>query len=69
MFDSAQIEIPCSQCGRKTKKTVGWLKTNSTLTCSCGTRISIDASQFRRELGNIDKAVNDLKRTFKRFGR
>lgn len=69
MFANAEIEIPCSNCSRKTKKTVAWLKNNKALVCGCGTRIEIDASQFNREMKKVQKSVDDLKRTLKRFGR
>ena len=27
-FDKEQIDIPCEGCGIKTKKTIGWIKSN-----------------------------------------
>lgn len=69
MFDNAEIPIECANCGRKTKKTVAWLKNHTDFTCSCGTRITIDASQFIREMKKVDKSIDDLKRTLKRFGK
>ncbi|MBL8883815.1 MAG: hypothetical protein JNL45_12270 [Hyphomicrobium sp.] len=69
MFDKAEIPIECSNCGRKTKKTVAWLKNNKAFTCGCGTRISINASQFNREMKKVDKSVDEFKRALKRFGK
>lgn len=69
MFDKAEIEIPCAGCGSKTKKTVAWLKRNKTLTCACGAVVNIDADQIRREMHKVEKALDQLKRTLKRFGR
>jgi hypothetical protein len=45
LFDDAEIEIPC-YCGRKTKKTVGWIKNHSQFTCACGTVISLKSDEF-----------------------
>lgn len=69
MFEKAELPIQCSKCGRKTKKTVAWLKSNRSLTCGCGARVDIDASQFNRKMKKVDKAVDDFKRSLKRFGR
>lgn len=69
MFDDADIPIECANCGRKTTKTVVWLKNHSDFTCGCGTRIHIDASQFRRDMKKVDNSINDLERILKRFGR
>ena len=39
-----ELDIACPQCGQKTKKPIGWLKTNPQLTClGCGTAILINA--------------------------
>jgi hypothetical protein len=68
MFEKAEIPIPCD-CGRKTKKTVAWLKTHKDFTCGCGRRIEVDASQFNREMKKVDKAIDDFKRSLRRLGR
>lgn len=69
MFEKAEIPITCGHCGRQTKKTVSWLNSNRTLHCGCGARIDIDASQFSREMKKVEKAVDDFKRSIKRFSR
>jgi hypothetical protein len=68
LFDNAELRVPCGNCSRETKKTVAWLKTHESFTCSCGTRTEIDARKFVRELQKVDKALDDLKRELERFG-
>ncbi len=65
-FDNEEIDIQCENCSRKTKKTIGWIKCNKVLNCTCGTTISLETDQFKRELKKI---VSDLERTFKNFGK
>lgn len=69
ILDQAEIEIPCENCGRKTKKSIGWIKTQSQFTCACGTRINIDASQFKSEMAKVDRSFASLQNTLKKFGR
>ena len=48
-LDGATIEVPCPKCRYKSRKTVGWLKAHSELTCiGCGTRISSDGANIQR---------------------
>jgi predicted RNA-binding Zn-ribbon protein involved in translation (DUF1610 family) len=70
MFETAQIDIPCPNCGAKTKKTVGWLKAYDDVVCSgCGANIKIDKSKFTAPLRDLDKGIENIKRAFKRLGR
>lgn len=68
-LDNAEIEIPCSNCGSKTKKSIGWIKSNNQFTCTCGTTIKLDADQFRGEIAKVDASFADLQRTLKSFGK
>lgn len=67
--DSHELELPCAKCGRKTKKSIGWIKTNNSFVCACGTTIRLDADQFRGEIAKVDKAIADLEHTIKSFGK
>ena len=60
MLDNADIEIACKSCNKKTSKTVGWIKQNTSFTCNCGSTINIDSSQFRSEIAKIEKSLKDL---------
>lgn len=68
-LDKAEIEIPCGNCGHKIKKSIGWIKSNREFNCSCGTKIKIDAEQFKTEIAKAEKSFSDLQRTLKNFGK
>lgn len=68
-LDSTEIEIPCENCSHKTKKSIGWIKSNKDFTCSCGTKITIDASQFKSEIAKVEKSLAELQKTLKSFGK
>lgn len=62
-IDHVKIEIPCERCGNKTKKTVGWVRTHSQLTCRCGMNIVFDADQFKGEIARAEKSFAELYKT------
>ena len=68
-LDKHELDIACPQCGQKTKKPIGWLKTNPQLTClGCGTAILINADQLRTGIDGVQKAIDNLRSSFKGFG-
>lgn len=68
VLDDAMIGIPCPECGQKTEKSIGWLKTNKEFAClGCGRAIKIDADAAIREIKEVDKAVNDLLAKIRNF--
>lgn len=69
LLDSAEIEIPCENCARKTKKSIGWIKSHNNFTCTCGTIITIDANQFKTEFAKVEKSIATLQKTLKNFGK
>lgn len=69
VFDSSEIEIPCTSCGRKTKKSIGWIKNNSQFTCHCGTTIRLDTAQLKGEIAQVEASIVRLKDSFKKFGK
>ncbi len=69
LIDNQEIEIPCSKCGCKTKKSIGWLKNNNYFICTCGTKINLDTSQFKDEIAKVDSAFAELQKTLKKFGK
>lgn len=66
LLDNAEIKIPCENCGHKTTKTIGWIKSNKEFKCSCGTHITITTDQFKREIVKVEKAYSDLQRTLRK---
>jgi len=69
ILDNSEIDITCPKCSRITKKSVGWIKSNTQFTCACGTIITLDTSQFRREISKIDSAITDLQKTIKKLNK
>jgi lysyl-tRNA synthetase class I len=67
-LDKAEIEIPCEKCRRKTKKTIGWVKSNSRYKCLCGIEIKVDASQFKSEIAKVERSLLSLQNTLRKFG-
>ena len=67
-LDSRVVGIPCS-CGRKTEKSIGWIKTNKEFTCACGKRIALDADQFVREIAKAEGGLAKFKQSLKRLGK
>lgn len=66
-FDSTEIEIPCEGCRRKTKKSIGWIKSHNKLTCSCGAEITLDTRQFKGELAKVERSLSSLQRFSKKL--
>lgn len=67
IFDKEKISIPCSNCGRQSAKSVAWIRMNHSFTCTCGTLIKLDTSQFQGELRKADKAISDLERSISKL--
>jgi hypothetical protein len=68
-LDSTEIEIPCENCRRKTKKRIGWVKSNNRFTCACGTEIRLDTSQFKTEIAKVERSLSGLQNALKKFGK
>jgi copper chaperone CopZ len=64
-LDSYEISISCTHCGNKIKKSIGWIKSNSDFICVCGTRIKLDADQFKSDIADVERSLSDLQRTIK----
>lgn len=69
LLDKQEIEIPCDKCGRKTKKSIGWIKTHSEYVCGCGTTIKLDTRQFKSEIAEVERSFANLQRVFKKSGK
>jgi lysyl-tRNA synthetase class I len=62
-FDKQTLELPCPKCGKKTKKTVAWLKANSKFKCSCGADITVDSSKLHKDLGKVEQSIDKLTKS------
>ncbi len=63
-FGNQSVEIPCPKCGRKHTKRISGLNANTQIRCSCGANIDVDASELKKGLASVDKALKDLQRSF-----
>ena len=62
-FNSAAVDIPCPKCGHKHSRTIGWIKTHTSLTCessSCGSVMELDQGKFVDEIRKAEKLVDAL---------
>jgi hypothetical protein len=65
MFDNAELEIPCPQCGEKIKKTVGGIKDEPKFRCPInGCDGWIDAGEFVRGLNESGDELDDFGKNF-----
>lgn len=68
-LDSATVQLPCSACGQKLAKTVGWLKLHPKFTCSCGQPIEVDLSQFQQGEARVQKSLDSLAASVRKIGK
>ena len=66
LVDGAEIEIPCTSCDRKTKKTIRWIKANKKFTCVCGTVVGLDSAQIKSEVAKVERHVADLMKKLRK---
>lgn len=60
-----EIPIQCPKCGHTIKKRLTELQTKKTITCRCGTRITIDPTGFKSAVKNRV----DFKKALSKFGK
>jgi hypothetical protein len=68
-LDSAEIEIPCEVCRRKTKKSIGWIKGHKEFACGCGAIITLDPARFKSEIAKAERALTGLHGSLKKLGK
>lgn len=66
MFDkNVKLDIPCPNCGYKTKLTIRDIEQNPTYTCpSCKTVIHLNADEFTKGLKDAENRLKDLFKNF-----
>ena len=72
ILDSAKVDIPCPKCGRKIKESLGRLKNNPTLRCTCGTSIEINSTGkggLAQGMKTVDKGVSNLQTVVRKLGK
>ena len=70
MFENQEIGVPCPKCGHKTKKTVGWLKSNDKLTCGgCGSDLIVNSEELLAGIKEAEKAVAKFRKSIGNIGK
>ena len=64
MFDKHELSLPCSHCGRKTKKSIGWIKRHQQFTCVCGVT-TFKANELIRGIREADRTIDKFKRNLR----
>lgn len=69
-FLDSQTTVPCPTCGTSTKTTLRRVRAGSTIRCPRGHQIKlVTDSASRREMDKADRAMKDLQRTLRNFGK
>jgi DNA-directed RNA polymerase subunit RPC12/RpoP len=58
ILDEQTIDISCPDCGTEHTKTIGWMKTNDNIACTCGATIVLDKSEFLDEIRGVEEALD-----------
>lgn len=63
LFDDQSIEIPCSGCGEKAKKTIAWIRANDRYVCAgCGVEIILERDKLLAGLDQANERIAKLMR-------
>ena len=54
------IDIKCAACGRTTRKSIAWVKNNTSFKCSCGSETRLDSPEFK---ATVAKAEADFRKS------
>ena len=66
-LDSQTMDIPCQACGKKIRESIGRLKRDPDLTCSCGAVTHINAADLRKGAAKVEKSLADIERQMKKM--
>ena len=67
VLDSVEVELVCEACGRKTKKTVGWIESHENFTCPCGLPVRCGPDSISREVREVNRGVDEFLGKAKSF--
>ncbi len=63
-FEGYLMSITCANCGRKVKKPIKWIRSNSSLQCeNCESDISLETEEFIAEVDRFEKILTELVET------
>lgn len=63
ILDNETIEIACPECGRKVKKTIGWLRRNrkAEIPCTgCDKTLVLDSSDLDRDIREMERSLTRM---------
>jgi len=60
-FDSAEVDVPCGNCGKEIATTIGRLKRDKKFTCpKCNQVTEVDTRPFEADAREISKQIRDM---------
>jgi hypothetical protein len=63
------IDIKCPACGQTTRKSIAWVKNNTSFTCPCGTVTRLDSPEFKATVVQAEAEFRKVEQARKRPGR
>jgi hypothetical protein len=63
------IDIKCAACGRTTRKSVAWVKNNTSFTCACGTETRLDSPEFKATVAQAEAGFRKVEQEGRSPGR
>ena len=68
LFAEDTLDVACPACSHLTKLSVAWLRANRYYACEqCASDLEIDGAQLLERLGEVDRAVANLKSSIARL--
>ncbi len=64
-LDDTPLEVPCPDCGRKVKTTVGDGRRNRSIRCPGGHLIEVEGSSLDSATRKVEQSVDKVLRRFK----
>ena len=65
IIDQVEISIPCSDCGKSTKKTMKWVQSHDELICECGASIDLNKIEETQATRRLKKSLKRIEKIFK----
>ena len=70
VFDKAELDAVKCPNGHPVKVILAQARRSATISCPrCGGTVKLDGRQAEQELRKVDRAMDDLERTIKNFGK
>ena len=69
VLEDRTIDIKCPACGRTTRKSIGWVKNNTSFKCACGTETRLDTPEFKAIVAQEEAEFRKREQARKHPGR